>query len=214
MEKKTPFKELSSKQKFVYIWDYYRIPIAIILVIIITVAYYLHGALNPKNKVLGVLCINSIREDNVNDSGLYDDFLIENGFDPSKDAIIHNGNISVNISNPLSYQQTAVLDAYFTDNQYDICFADPETFEYYTDNCAFVPISNYLDEETLKKYEDDLVYATDTETNIEYPCGITIDKNSSEWLEESGLYDECTVGVCFNESNPSLITNFLNTVLN
>lgn len=214
MEKKTAFKDLSIKQKIGYIWDYYKIPIAVTLVIIATITYYFHGVLTKKNNILGVLCVNSLNDENLSETGQYDDFLVENGFDPSKDAILHNSTVTVNVSSALSYQQSSVLDAYFSSEEFDIFFADEETFEYYIDNCAFVCISDYLDKNTLEKYKDNFVYVTDPDTNEKYACGIKIDQKSCKWLEESGLYDECVVGICFNDNDSSLITAFLNYILN
>ena len=76
MEQKTPFKELTFSQKIQYIWDYYKIPIFLVIIGIIAVTTFIHGRLAQKNTVLSVLCVNaenSTTEDNGAD--IFNDFL-------------------------------------------------------------------------------------------------------------------------------------------
>ena len=87
MEQKTPFKELTFSQKIQYIWDYYKIPIFLVIIGIIAVTTFICGRLAQKNTVLSVLCVNaenSTTEDNGAD--IFNDFLTDNGYDLSKDV--------------------------------------------------------------------------------------------------------------------------------
>lgn len=98
MEQKTPFKELTFSQKIQYIWDYYKIPIFLVIIGIIAVTSFIHGRLAQKNTVLSVLCVNvenSTTEDNGAD--IFNDFLTDNGYDLSEDEIVLNKNIRVNV---------------------------------------------------------------------------------------------------------------------
>lgn len=91
MEQKTPFKELTFSQKIQYIWDYYKIPIFLVIIGIIAVTAFICGRLAQKNTVLSVLCVNaenSTTEDNGAD--IFNDFLTDNGYDLSKDEIALN----------------------------------------------------------------------------------------------------------------------------
>lgn len=91
MEQKTPFKELTFSQKIQYIWDYYKIPIFLVIIGIIAVTSFIHGRLAQKNTVLSVLCVNvenSTTEDNGAD--IFNDFLTDNGYDLSEDEIVLN----------------------------------------------------------------------------------------------------------------------------
>lgn len=44
----------------------------------------------------------------------------------------------------------AVLTAYFASSEYDICFMDDKTFDYYAKNVCFEDISKYLDKAVLE----------------------------------------------------------------
>lgn len=162
MEQKTPFKELTFSQKIQYIWDYYKIPIFLVIIGIIAVTTFIHGRLAQKNTVLSVLCVNaenSTTEDNGAD--IFNDFLTDNGYDLSKDEIALNKNICVDVDKSgLDYQNMAVLTAYFASNEYDICFMDDKTFDYYAKNVCFEDISKYLDKAALEKYKDRLANVT------------------------------------------------------
>ena len=68
----------------------------------------------------------------------------------------------------------AVLTAYFASNEYDICFMDDKTFDYYAKNVCFEDISKYLDKAALEKYKDRLAYVTID--GKEYPCGISFSR--------------------------------------
>ena len=174
MEQKTPFKELTFSQKIQYIWDYYKIPIFLVIIGIIAVTTFICGRLAQKNTVLSVLCVNaenSTTEDNGAD--IFNDFLTDNGYDLSKDEIALNKNICVDVDKSgLDYQNMAVLTAYFASNEYDICFMDDKTFDYYAKNVCFEDISKYLDKAVLEKYKDRLAYVTID--GKEYPCGIRL----------------------------------------
>lgn len=152
MEQKTPFKELTFSQKIQYIWDYYKLPIFLVIIGIIAVTTFIRGRLAQKNTILNVLCVNvenSTTEDNSAD--IFNDFLTDNGYDLSKDEIALNKNIYVDVDkNGLDYQNMAALTAYFASNEYDICFMDDKTFDYYAKNVCFEDISKYLDKPSLK----------------------------------------------------------------
>ena len=213
MEQKTPFKELTFSQKIQYIWDYYKIPIFLVIIGIIAVTSFIHGRLAQKNTVLSVLCVN-VENSTTEDSGadIFNDFLTDNGYDLSKDEIALDKNICVNVDkNGLDYQNMAVLTAYFASNEYDICFMDDKTFDYYAKNVCFEDISKYLDKAVLEKYKDKLTYATIDGT--EYPCGIRLSADDNEFVKASGLYSSCTVGVCCDSSHDAMVKKLCGYIL-
>ena len=55
MEHKTKFKDLSFKGKIDYIWDYYKIPIAAVILILIFIVSFIHEKQSQKDSVLDVL---------------------------------------------------------------------------------------------------------------------------------------------------------------
>lgn len=160
---------------------------------------------------MSVLCVNaenSTTEDNGAD--IFNDFLTDNGYDLSKDEIALNQNVCVDVDQSgLDYQNMAVLTAYFASNEYDICFMDDKTFDYYAKNVCFEDISKYLDKAVLEKYKDKLTYVTID--GKEYPCGIRLSADDNEFVKASGLYSSCTVGVCCDSSHDAMVKNYAAT---
>lgn len=160
---------------------------------------------------MSVLCVNaenSTTEDNGAD--IFNDFLTDNGYDLSKDEIALNQNVCVDVDQSgLDYQNMAVLTAYFASNEYDICFMDDKTFDYYAKNVCFEDISKYLDKAVLEKYKDRLAYVTID--GKEYPCGIRLSADDNEFVKASGLYSSCTVGVCCDSSHDAMVKNYAAT---
>ena len=213
MEQKTPFKELTFSRKIQYIWDYYKIPIFLVIIVIIAVTAFIRGRLAQKNTVLSILCVNvenSTTEDN--DTDIFNDFLTDNGYDLSKDEIVLNKNICVDVDkNGLDYQNMSVLTAYFASNEYDKCFMDDKTFDYYAKNVCFEDISKYLDKTVLEKYKDCLTYVTID--GKEYPCGIRLYADDNKFVKDSGLYTSCTVGVCSGTSHDAMVKKLCGYIL-
>jgi hypothetical protein len=105
----------------------------------------------------------------------------------------------------------AALTAYFASNEYDICFMDDKTFDYYAKNVCFEDISKYLDKAVLEKYKDRLAYVTID--GKEYPCGIRLSADDNEFVKASGLYSSCTVGVCCDSSHDAMVKKLCGYIL-
>lgn len=213
-EQKTPFKELNFSQKLQYIWDYYKIPIIIVIVVIAVIVSFVREKAAQKNTVLSVLCVNSITTDDSSDtSSLFDDFLTDNGYDTSSDEISVNHNVYVNTANNgVDYQNMAVLTAYFGAHEYNVCFMDDTTFDHYAQEETFCDLRDYLDDDTLARYQDNLVYTT-AENGDKYPSGIRLTSADNQFLSGSGLYDSCTFGICYGGSDTKLIQKLSGYIL-
>ncbi len=82
----TAFSELNGRQKLQYIWDYYKLPIFGICILLYVIGYLIHGQLTKKEQVLYVAAVNVT----VNDyalSRLTDEFLTEASYNPKKNEI-------------------------------------------------------------------------------------------------------------------------------
>ena len=84
MEKKTDFKALSCKAKAQYIFDYYKWPILIwIIVLIILIKVIIHFV-TYKEPVLNVTMVNCYQTAENTDTSSFDDFFEKEGFDAGK----------------------------------------------------------------------------------------------------------------------------------
>lgn len=205
MEHKTPFKELNFNQKVQYIWDYYKIPIIAVIIVIAVAASFVHDITSQKHTALSVVCVNVAGGADTDGDSLFGDVLKSSGYDTSKNEISVNTNINISLdSNGLDYQNMAVLTAHFSAHDYNICFMDDKTFDHYVESETFCDLRDYLDEETIEKYTDALTYTT-SESGEKVPVGIRLSADTNSWLADSGLYDSCTFGICYGGDDTKLL---------
>ena len=98
---------------------------------------------------------------------------------------------------------TGSVDVFFSD--YDFFYSLGE-FDYLAD------IRDYLSDEVLENYKEDLIYVKSAETGKEYPIGIALKQNA--WVKETGWYkDSCVVGLAEGLKDSDLAVKFIEKVL-
>ena len=215
MEKKVVLKDMEPKDRISYIWEYYKWYIiggtfAVVFGIYLIVSYA-----TRKEEVAQVLMVNAnIEAVTEDDNRLFDALLEENGYDTDKQEIVVNDGLRVNPNgvgqnNYYTYQSVlTILEA----RGADIYLSDRETFDLIASTGNLQDISQVLPEEIIDKYEDQLVFATDLETDEKYPCGIELTGN--EWLEETGLYTkDCVIGAAYGEAEDGLAEKMISYIL-
>ena len=101
-----------------------------------------------------------------------------------------------------------MIQSRFMTQSVDVFFADYNFFYSLGEFDYLADIREYLPEELLEKYKDDLVYVKSTETGKKYPIGIKLEKNA--WVKETGWYpDTCVVGLADGLKNKDLAVKFI-----
>lgn len=81
----------------------------------------------------------------------------------------------------------------------------------FTDSASegyFSDLKDIFTEEELSLYEEFLVFTTDPETNVTYPCAFDLSNNS--WIKEYNYYDgNCYFGILYNCPNLGITKDFL-----
>ena len=196
MEKITPFREMTSKQKVTYIIDYYKWHIIITLVVLSVLGSIIHMFLTKKENITEIMFINYISETN-EEPDCFDDFLTEYDYDPAEQDVPVNTAFVFDVNSTGSYQQMNVLNALLISDTYSGFFSDRETFMHYANQGMFQDMSPYISDEILKKYEEDLIYLIDEETNLEYLAGIHLTSENSNWINTYHAYEDCYFSLCF-----------------
>ena len=192
-------KELHGKDKIWYLVHYYGLQTIVALAIIGIISFLIIHYVTQKDTALEIMAVNAIQsEDNpAGDSGYYNGFLKENGLDPDKSEVLVSSNLgaSANENDGASAESIQMIQSRFMTQSVDVFFADYDFRE-------------YLPEELLEKYKDDLVYVKSTETGKKYPIGIKLEKNA--WVKETGWYpDTCVVGLAEGLKNKDLAVKFI-----
>ncbi|MBQ9606162.1 MAG: hypothetical protein IJV16_03175, partial [Lachnospiraceae bacterium] len=86
-EQTDKLKEMNAKQRMQYIWDYYKIPIIIAVILIYAITAFIHNRLTYRPTVFNLIMIDSNVTELINES-LLDDFAEYNkDFDPDKEQV-------------------------------------------------------------------------------------------------------------------------------
>lgn len=206
-------KELHGKDKIWYLVHYYGLQTIVALAIIGTISFLIIHYVTQKDTALEIMAVNAIQSaDNpAGDSGYYNDFLKENGLDPDKREVLVSSNnlgASANENDGASAESIQMIQSRFMTQSVDVFFADYDFFYSLGEFDYLADIREYLPEELLEKYKDDLVYVKSIETGKKYPIGIKLEKNA--WVKETGWYpDTCVVGLADGLKNKDLAVKFI-----
>ena len=184
------------------------VALAIIGIISFLIIHYV----TQKDTALEIMAVNAMQSaDNpAGDSGYYNGFLKENGLDPDKSEVLVSSNLgaSANENDGASAESIQMIQSRFMTQSVDVFFADYDFFYSLGEFDYLADIREYLPEELLEKYKDDLVYVKSTETGKKYPIGIKLEKNA--WVKETGWYpDTCVVGLADGLKNKDLAVKFI-----
>ena len=205
-------KELHGKDKIWYLVHYYGLQTIVALAIIGIISFLIIHYVTQKDTALEIMAVNAMQsEDNpAGDSGYYNGFLKENGLDPDKSEVLVSSNLgaSANENDGASAESIQMIQSRFMTQSVDVFFADYNFFYSLGEFDYLADIREYLPEELLEKYKDDLVYVKSTETGKKYPIGIKLEKNA--WVKETGWYpDTCVVGLADGLKNKDLAVKFI-----
>ncbi len=175
-KKKNPYwnEKMGFWKRFWWVLDYYKLTILIVTVIVATTAYIVYLNVRPsRNPILNVTMINAIT---VTETDLFDQYLAEAEYDIVENcATVLNGTqINLDGSDVRAWDKYEILAAQLLIGEIDLFFADGQIFTSFAAKHAFRDVREYMTEEELEKYEDYILYVTDTETGEQMPCGIII----------------------------------------
>lgn len=209
---KEKLKELHGTDKVWYLVQYYGLQTVVALAVIGILAFLIVHYVTQKDTALEIMAVNAMQSaDNpAGDSGYYNDFLKENGLDPDKSEVLVSSNLgaSANENDGASAESIQMIQSRFMTQSVDVFFSDYDFFYSLGEFDYLADIREYLPEELLEKYKDDLVYVKSTETGKKYPIGIKLEKNA--WVKETGWYpDTCVVGLAEGLKNKDLAVKFI-----
>ena len=167
---KEKFKALSPKEKYSYIWEYYKIHIIITLLSIVGLASFIHTMMTKKSTYCTITYYNSYIDENQLYSlrATLNDLLIEN---PEKSTILINPIWS---DSNTGYRLTPTEEIAIAAKEIDLAIVNEEYFNAQVSQDMFEDISTIDGFENLNIPEELLVKASDS-NDTEGIYGIKID---------------------------------------
>lgn len=209
-------KELHGKDKAWYLLQYYGLQTLIALVLIAVVGYVVIHYVTQKNIALQIMAVNAVQSENnpALEETYYTDFLTENGLDPKENTVLVSCDLgaTTNPDDSASVESIQMIQSRFMTGSVDVFFSDYDFFYSLGEFDYLADIRDYLPDEVLEKYKEDLVYVKSAETGKEYPIGITLKQNA--WVKETGWYqDSSVVGLAEGLKDSDLAVKFIEKVL-
>ncbi|MFA9375472.1 MAG: hypothetical protein ACERKZ_01845 [Lachnotalea sp.] len=186
---KEKLSTMNKKEKFEYIWEYYKLWF-IGFVIIVALLYGIIDAQiqNSKDDFIYVTMINSQLVSN-NETTLIDDFSIYAGIDVSKESANLDVSIQMDpeLSDEYSMNCSAKLFAQFAAQTIDMTVMDKDMIDFFMDKDAFSKLDEVLPSDFYNAHKDNFITGTDSEGN-EYICAM--DVSDSVILQDANAYTE------------------------
>lgn len=215
MEARPDFKNMSTKKKFEYVWDYYRLHISIIIILTIIFSSIFHYYATMKEPVMSAVFINGYSPY----EGLLglDEFFTAQGFDADTQEISITTSLKLSLteeSYQADYYTLESLNAMFAAGDLDIFAAPRQLYNQFAPAGYVADLRIVFSEAELAAFEGILLYVTNTETGEKIPCGFDMSEN--RWLKEYEYYTEgnCHMGIPANSDNPAIAREFLLYLLN
>ena len=213
MEQIKSFKEMTWKERFSQIWEYYRIPIFVGIAIFAVVFSLIKHFVTYQEPILNLAMVNAYIDDSkptAIDDGIQlflEDCQLEGEVSYNTSLYFQSDNLSGDAITALTS-----LDVMTSSGALDVYLSNEDGFLFLCDRGYFPDLSTVLTKEELDSLEDRLVYAK-LEDGTKAPVGVRL-KEDCKFLTATGAYpDGCVVGVSYAQSNPDAIEKFLTYVI-
>lgn len=189
-------RSLDKKDRLEFVWDYYKIPITVLLSLfvlaVLTFAFRLNGAGTAMYAVL-------INADDTGDSAVLDGLLARSGIDTDGKTVDVAAGYTLRYDDPTNtYADTIqVLAALFGIGDLDLFAADDAVFRSYAEMDAFIDLSLFIERDVLDRHQ---LYTYVNGSGRQVVAGIRLSAGSP--LHTAGYYDgDVWIGVAANAQN-------------
>lgn len=178
-KKKNPYwdEKMGFWKRLGWFLTYYRLPILIVTTLAVLTGYIVYLNVRPsRNQILNVMMINGL---SVTETDLFDHYLAEAGYDIVENCAYVDNAIQINLdgTDVHAWDYYEVVSAQLFVGEIDLFFADGQIFTSFAASHAFRDVREYMTGEELQKYQDYILYVTDTDTGEQMGCGIIIPKD-------------------------------------
>lgn len=215
---KQKWASMNKQQRKEYFLSYYALKLlALIAGIIIVIFLIVHFA-TKQDMALGILAVNADGSNVVAEGPEYfNDFLDENGIDPKKNTVNLNRTMYIDTTSEENIDQTNLetIQTLFVTNSVDVFLADEGFYTAMAGGDYIADLRDYLPQDVLDKYQDDIVYVESYETGKEIAAGIRLNTSENAWIAATGWYDmdEVVVGLSDGMRAPELAVKLLLEIL-
>ena len=219
-QEQTPLHNLHGTKKIQYIWDYYKLPLVILGIILYVIIYILYRHLTYKDTILYTALVNVNAGETLTEQ-LSEGFLGVSGIDTSRNKLhIYTGlyltDDENNTYHEYTYASRMKILASIDGEMLDVVLMDKEAFDAFSQNGYLCNLDNLLAEESPDFYSDissfivnniyikednsfelifdsSISYSAVTE---EYPMGL--DMSQAQLIKQAGFKETVYFGIIAN----------------
>lgn len=225
------FKDLHGTAKIQYIWDYYKLPIAVICIGLYIVGYIIYGRLTHKDTLLYTALVNvNAGETLTEELGLdYLDYLHANS---SKETIeLYTGlyltDDETNQYYEYTYASSTKIVASIDAERLDVVFMDKEAFDAFSQNGYLCNMKEFLMQQAPELYSllqsslennivilEDNALEADLDPSVSYSAETTelpmaLNLSQSDIIKQAGFNDTVYLGIIANTPRTKEIVSYL-----
>ena len=171
---KESFQNMTVGKKLEHIWEYYKLPLLGIALVLFIIIYTIVRLATPEPEVLMRAVLVNASPMLAEEEDTFARYLTEQGYNREEAAISVNASLyfdreHMSESNAVSYQALAAMVML---GEIDLLTGDADTFELLGVENGLMAMEDVLPEELLEKYQDRLYTVTEGETGRQLVCGI------------------------------------------
>lgn len=168
---------MSLKDKIWYIWEYYKVPI-IAVIIIVSVAISVGTTIynNRFDTALYCVVVNNRTSQEVDETKVLEEIKEYLGLSDIRE-IVYDSSMYVSYGNSvseLSYATMAKISALVASRDLDIMIADTENIDHYAELGGMSNLEEVLPQDLYETVKDRLYYAKD-ENGVKIPCAVSLE---------------------------------------
>ncbi len=210
---KNVLKELSGRERMEYLWEYYKVPILLVALGLIILAFSVAWIFSRKTTYFTVELVNvsgSYYEMRKLGTDIFQDYLRKEGLDPNKYNIDVIDSRAVDLENmdtntPATLQ---IMTAEFSSGSFDLFVADEPVWEFYAPYGAVMDLRDVLPKDWLEAHKDLWYMITMEETGEEILAGIYA-KEGSRFMSQGCYVLPKPMGIAIHCKDPEKIGKFI-----
>ncbi|MHB8128691.1 MAG: hypothetical protein ACYDEX_06825 [Mobilitalea sp.] len=213
LTEKEKLKDMSTRNKLSYLWEYYKIHALITIVVISVLSYIIHSVLTPnvETQLYAAMVNNTISPEILEEYQA--NFAKQLQLDPETESVELNTSFMVSSNNEYSMSMKEVLGTYVAAQQVDIMIAPQSVFEGYAYYGFMEKLSDQLPTDVYSSLTDNF-YITDLEDDTEknvYGIFLTDTKLYKNNADNSDPY---VLGIIANSKHKANAVEFIRYLFN
>lgn len=201
-QKNKNLKGLKGKKKIQYIWDYYKFPLVILVILLYIFVYILYNHFSYKNTVLYTALVNVNIGDNLTKE-LSDDFLDYINLNPSKNKLeLYTGlyltDDEQNLYHSYTYASRIKILAVINGELLDIVLMNKEAFDAFSQNGYLCDLDAFLSQADATLYH---TVKSNLVTNINILEDNSIERQLDSSIPYHAITEEHYYGIDLSSTN-------------